>query len=180
MSLDGTSNIDGATTDGSTSDASTDDAGFVVHELPSPQCNDLTQHGSAVVPTANPASPPAQVPILTIPLGLYVLVSAVDYGGSTPIQPVTSSKTTSVFTATRQYYLSESGNGGQPQQLTLDWKVVSNRLIRTVLCAQSPGQVGQMVDYRIDEAPNGFIVYVPVVNGPDMGRTQAFRYTRMK
>ena len=155
------------------------DAGFVVNEKPAPDCNDLTQHGALVTPVGDPGNAPAQVPIATVAPGLYVLVSATDYGDVTPIPPALPSRTTVVFTATRQYYRSEDGNGDAPQVLTLDWKIANNRITRKVLCAAQPAQVGTTVDYRIDGSPKGFIVYVPSSGGGGPVRLQAFRYDRV-
>ena len=118
------------------------------------------------------------MPITTITPGLYVLTSAIDYGGATPIDPVISSRTTVVFTPTRQYYRSEDAKGGPAQVFTLDWKITNNRLVRKVLCTQQAGQIGTVVDYRIDAQPKGFIIYVPST-GAGQPRLQAFRYDRV-
>jgi hypothetical protein len=178
LTNDGSSTGDGSSPiDSSTPDAGKD-AGVVVNELPAPACNDLTQHADLVTAVGNPGSAPSQVPISTITPGLYVLASAVDYGGAQPIDPVISSRTTVVFTATRQYYLSEDAKGGAPQVFTLDWKITNNRLVRKVVCTQSAGQIGSVVDYRIDAQPKGFIIYVPST-GSGQSRLQAFRYDRV-
>ncbi len=155
------------------------DAGVVVNELPAPDCHDLVQHADLVAHVANPTAPPPQVPITTIAPGTYILTKATDYDGITVID-TTSSRTTVAFTPTHQYYLSETNGGSGAQVFTLEWQIMNNRLIRKIICAQSPGAVGGMVDYRIDAAPNGFIIYVPSPGGGIGGsRTQAFRYTRL-
>jgi hypothetical protein len=103
--------------------------------------------------------------------------SLADASGS--IDALSSSKTTVFFTATRQYYLSESSKGGAPTVFTLDWKITNNHLIRKIVCAQSGGQIGSVVDYRVDAQPKGFIIYVPST-GPGPSRLQAFRYDRIE
>jgi hypothetical protein len=154
------------------------DAGVGVNELPAPDCHDLVQHADLVGHVANPSAPPAQVPITTIAAGTYILTKATDYDGITVID-TSSSRTTVAFTPTHQYYLSESNGGAATQVYTLEWQITNSRLIRKVICAQSPGAIGTMVDYRIDSAPNGFIIYVPSPSGGVGGnRTQAFRYAR--
>lgn len=159
--------------------AMTVDAGVVVNELPAPDCHDLVQHADLVGHVANPSAPPAQVAITTIAPGTYILTKATDYDGNSVID-TTSSRTTVAFTPTHQYYLSETNGVATPQVFTLEWRITSNRLIRKIICAQSPSAVGGMVDYRIDAAPNGFIIYVPSPPGGMGGsRTQAFRYTRL-
>jgi hypothetical protein len=166
---------DSSTPDG----AMTVDAGVVVNELPAPDCHDLVQHADLVGHVANAGPPPAQVPITTIAPGTYILTKATDYDGITVIDN-TSSRTTVAFTPTHQYYLSETNGGSGAQVFTLEWQITNNRLIRKILCAQSAGAVGGMVDYRIDAATNGFIIYVPSPSaGMGGSRTQAFRYTRL-
>lgn len=173
-STDGSSGpLDAGVTDGG------EDAGLVVHEKPAPGCNDLAQRGALVAGVGDLGSAPAQVPIATITSGLYVLVSEIDYGGAQPIDPLSSSRTTVFFTATRQYYFSENVNGGAPSVFTLDWKITNNRLVRKVVCAQSAGQIGTVVDYRVDAQPKGFIIYVPS-NTSGLPRLQAFRYDRVE
>ncbi|MDB5220854.1 MAG: hypothetical protein JWO86_8781 [Myxococcaceae bacterium] len=182
---DASTSTDGAVTpdafvvpDAAVPDA-TVDAGPVIHELPAPDCHDLVQQADLVAHVANVSPPPAQVPITTITPGTYILTKATDYDGVTVID-TTSSRTTVAFTPTHQYYLSESNGGAPAQVFTLDWKITNNRLIRTILCTQNGGGVGTMVDYRIDAATNGFIIYVPAPSSGVGGtRTQAFRYTRV-
>ena len=184
---DGSTSTDGATSpdafvtpDGSVPDgATTVDAGVVVNELPAPDCHDLVQHADLVAHVANPNPPPPQVPITTIAPGTYILTKATDYDGNSVIDP-TSSRTTVAFTPTHQYYLSDPNGGGSSQVFTLEWQITNSRLIRKIICAQNAGQIGTMVDYRIDSAANGFIIYVPSPSsGMGGSRTQAFRYTRL-
>lgn len=172
---DSAADPDASETDSGSVDAAVKDSGIVVSEKPAPECHDLTQRGALIAPIGNPGSPPAQVPITTVAPGLYVLVSTTDYGGATPVG--TPASITVAFTASRQYYL--QGSTGTPQALTLDWKIADNRLIRKIICASTPSQVGTVVDYRIDGAPNGFIVYVPMPSSGSTPRTEAFRYVRM-
>ena len=179
-STDGATSDDGGSSGTVKKDASVDgsspvpgkDAGPTgVTEKPAPDCHDLVQQANLVTPVGTPNSPPPPGPITTITPGTYVLVSATDFDGQQPIKPVFSSKTTVVFTATRQYYLSESD--GSTTALTLEWKITEGRLLRKVLCAQQPGSIGTTVDYRIDAAPKGFVIYVPDTQS---SRVHGYRY----
>ena len=165
--------IDGATNDGGGSDGPGIDAGIVVTEKPAPACNDLTQRAAPVTTTADPGPAPTPAVLSEIALGLYVVTSIIDYGGAAVAQPGPT-RTTVLFTATKQYYVHDDEKGVH-QVFTLDWKLESGKLTRTILCSGSPGTAPPA--YRIRASANGFTVYID--NLAPGSRTETLRYERL-
>lgn len=150
------------------------DAGSAVNEKPAPECHDLELAGDPVKATASVTLPPPQTdPLTSIAPGLYGVVSIVDYGGA--VAQAGSSRTTVYFTSAKQYYISQDDSGGDPTRLTLSWKLAGGKLSRTILCGRSSGT---SVEYRADNSPDGFTLYVPLQGGPG-NRTSAIRYEKL-
>ncbi len=144
------------------------DSGIVVNEKPAPVCNDLTQHGAFVVPTPTLTQPPAPNPLTTLVPGLYVASSIIEYQTSSTTEPM--QKITVDVTATRYYYVYDTQS--THQVLTLDWMLADGELTRDVLCSSSP--TSGSVKNRIDQAPDGYIIYTQSTQGHPL----AIRYTR--
>ena len=178
---------DGGSTDGapvSNPDAATDgkdaaDDGVApqtITELPPPSCNDLAQSGPTV--TAKTATGPAPVlaPVTAIPPGSYVVTEAVYYGGATPTS--TTSRTTAVFTPTREYYVAD--NDGDPRfahvKLTLDWTIQNGKLVRNIVCYSSDAGAPTAPPLQLGASPDGFTVSIDSADVD--GGVETLRYVR--
>lgn len=151
------------------------DAGLVVTEQPAPDCNDLGQQASLVARTASLMAAPTPSPITTIPPGLYEVTHIVDYNGALPLGE-TKTRTTVLFTATRQYYVNDDSLGAH-QQITLDWAIANGKLNRSVVCTSTP--LGTTtVSQRVGASPNGFTVFID--NLQPGNRTETVRYQSAK